>query len=469
MSPSPSHLHSAIESSETEPSSASTCFGVIEDCEASKMPANAINCTAENGRKVRFRNEAQCCNVPHRSDLSEEIIANTWYQPSDYAAIRAENECIVSLMETSAAMLQSHGDNIHSGISGRGLEYKIKEIGEQRIRSIRVALAVVLEEQDRLLTILNNKENHDTANFIAESYMEFTIKCKRAAHKRALEDELEARRIFAMDSPSRVALSTPSPRYESMGISAMPTYTPRCTSNRRRHRSVTFNPKAYEKEIRHVNEYTEQEITDLFYSYEEIKAIKAKNKMVVNILVSRSFVEDDEYVLRGLETLIPQRSKIKKQTKYAALLSVLDEQDRQDMMGGVVVDTDDAEQLLADVYIPISTRCRKAAFQRAKMDEDAITSYMGNVHTYWRNNSNINNAFKNTTATSSISLNALPRNAASDNVSKHAGVQNEGGGGGDDYNDVSHLPSALRKRIDLTTAVTTPTTSAGRTRIARQA
>ena len=382
------------------------------------------NKTRKTNRTVQFQTEAHCRHVTSRNDMCEETKSKIWFRESEYAALQVENESVTRLMECS---VQCGGDG-----SGRGLEHRVKGDREHLAHAKRLALNVVLGEQDR-----QRANNKDDSAILAAAYMDVTTKSRRSAYRRALDDELEAKQIRALDGQFlQVVPGAASSINNSIGDGIAASH--REISYKR---SVTFNPRASERMIERVSDFTDQDIFDRWYSNEEIKLIKATNKATVNVLMSRNLVEDDEYILRGLETTIPQRSKIKKHTKYAALLAVLEEQYRQEREASF------DENLLAEAYLPISARCRKAAFQRAKMDEDAVSEYMDDVHKFWGKTSIRSDGVSSTI----IGKDKLSGLCDTEGQSIHE----------------THPPSALRKRIDLATP--TSTVNVFRARIARQA
>ena len=99
---------------------------------------------------------------------------------------------------------------------------------------------------------------------------------------------------------------------------------PRRTISRRR--SVDFTGESTVIEVEKPDEIEREQI---WYSRDEYDIIKARNSLIVKMTKKGNFVENEEHSFRGLEHKLKEGFKQRRDNKFAALNSVLEEQDRQ--------------------------------------------------------------------------------------------------------------------------------------------
>ena len=88
-----------------------------------------------------------------------------------------------------------------------------------------------------------------------------------------------------------------------------------------------------ESRVIEVEKPGEGEREHIWYTRDEYEIIKARNSLIVKMMQKGSFVENDEHSFRGLEHKLKSGFKQRRDNKFAALNSVLEEQDRQYAIG----------------------------------------------------------------------------------------------------------------------------------------
>lgn len=129
-------------------------------------------------------------------------------------------------------------------------------------------------------------------------------------------------------------------------------------------RRVRFEPRIYVRPCLHVNDYTDEEYTNAWYSPEESYKMRMEIVATIQIFKSRRPMPRDLVTFRGLEQRTNAGAIQRKENKLNALTAVLDEQDFQ-IQGGFV--DDDA---IRDIYSHMATKCSFEAIKRAEEDED---------------------------------------------------------------------------------------------------
>lgn len=135
------------------------------------------------GKSVRFRESNQFFPIPHLNDLSDEDIAEIWYEPEDYSEIKSSYQLTIFMMESNE--LVESDDH-----TARGLEYRTQQGAWSRYENKRDAYNAVLDEQDRQWKV--DKDDHEK---ISQIYLEHSTKCARAAADRGAADAKEAKDI----------------------------------------------------------------------------------------------------------------------------------------------------------------------------------------------------------------------------------------------------------------------------------
>lgn len=138
-------------------------------------------------RNIRISEERQIFPITHLDDMTEEEIAETWYDANEYSEIKSNYQHTIFLMESNEKI--SDDDEDHTT---RGLEYRTQDGAWARYENKRDAYNAVLDEQDRQW-----KVDKDDDEMIRKIYLDHSKKCADAAVVRALHDEREATRLHA--------------------------------------------------------------------------------------------------------------------------------------------------------------------------------------------------------------------------------------------------------------------------------
>lgn len=130
-------------------------------------------------------------------------------------------------------------------------------------------------------------------------------------------------------------------------------------------RSVRFAEEDEILLVRHIDDFSEEEIAEIWFDQQYYAAIKAEYKEIIFDIEHGRHVENDEVTSRGLEHRTQEGSWARFQTKRDSYNAVLDEQDRQ-----WKEDADDDEQI-GRIYMEHSQPCARKAHQLGLMDEQA--------------------------------------------------------------------------------------------------
>jgi hypothetical protein len=290
-------------------------------------------------KSVHFEDVAHYCEITHINDFSADLIAATWFQDDEYAGIAAENAKHALMIISGKRRKNSEG------VTERGLEYKLPDQRDRRRKLKKDALSAVVDQQDRQC-----KTQINDPDFIAEVYQEFSTRALSAARCMGIQDEEYVKRIAAVNSS--VAKKPP--------------------------RSVDFKPTVSEIRSLHINDFTDEEISNTWYEYEDFREFKVLCRKTAKAMIRREIKESDDATLRGLEYLVPSNAKVKKYYKRLALNAVLDEQDRQDSEGYL------DDELIAREYGEITTHRMPTAQQLARADERFASVYTAKDRTCWQ-------------------------------------------------------------------------------------
>lgn len=133
-----------------------------------------------------------------------------------------------------------------------------------------------------------------------------------------------------------------------------------CKRLPRRH-SVDFVQESTVIEFEKPDEKVKQ---DIWYSRDEYDIIRARNSLIVKMMKSGSFEENDEHSFRGLEHKLQDGCQQRRTNKYNALNAVLEEQDRQYSRG--LVDNEN----IAQKYHRAAMSAREFAFYLGLKDAE---------------------------------------------------------------------------------------------------
>lgn len=130
-------------------------------------------------------------------------------------------------------------------------------------------------------------------------------------------------------------------------------------------RSVKFAEEDEILLVRHIDDFSEEEIAEIWFDQQYYATIKSEYKEIIFAIEHGRHAESDEVTSRGLEHRTQEGSWARFQTKRDSYNAVLDEQDRQ-----WKEDADDDERI-GDIYRGHSQPCTRKAYQLGLMDEIA--------------------------------------------------------------------------------------------------
>lgn len=172
-------------------SSTQSVYTINDDCDdVSTMPTTLLR-KSPTSRVRRPLTKSVCFNttrnevhpIPHLNDLTDDDIANIWYEAAEYSDIKSSYQCTIFKMENGEFI----EDEEHTS---RGLEYRTQQGAWARYENKRDAYNAVLDEQDRQWKV--DKDDHDKIGAI---YLQHSSKCAKAAAERGLADYKHARAI----------------------------------------------------------------------------------------------------------------------------------------------------------------------------------------------------------------------------------------------------------------------------------
>lgn len=132
-------------------------------------------------------------------------------------------------------------------------------------------------------------------------------------------------------------------------------------------RRVVFNRDVYVQETIHVNDYTDDELDDTWYTRQDFKDQKAEFAVTVRLIATERYTGDDDFhCARGLEYRHREGAKARQTNKLKGLMSVLEEQERQQIAG------EENDEMIALAYTHANFKCRHAAHAMGLYDEDEV-------------------------------------------------------------------------------------------------
>ena len=131
-------------------------------------------------------------------------------------------------------------------------------------------------------------------------------------------------------------------------------------------KTVAFAPVIKYKTVRHISEYSQEEIDGLFYGDEDLDDIRAECGETVRRMVEKERIPEDKYCIRGLEYKTPGGADFRRKNKRRALRAVLEEQRKQIEMGVI------NDESLSEAYMRSSDKCKRIARFLAARDEEEI-------------------------------------------------------------------------------------------------
>jgi hypothetical protein len=200
-----------------------------------------------------------------------------------------------------------------------------------------------------------NMESIERENFVFQhppSYDNFPLKKdikklpdkKKKVVSKQSEDKKEKqrrRRKAGQSHPSDIALSTRvSPK----------------------HRAVSFAPSIRYKPVKHIDDFTDEQIEDIWFTEYDLNVIRADCVATVRHMMYKRAIDEETDCTRGLEFKTPAGAKFRKNNKQTAIQAVMAEQRSQKSTG--VAD----EEYLSEVYQEASGNSKHAAHLMALCD-----------------------------------------------------------------------------------------------------
>lgn len=148
--------------------------------------------TTKAYKSLAFAQDNQVFEIPHINDFTDDEIAVTWYDAAEYAAIKADYQCVIFIMESGEQQQRIEDDQQQTT---RGLEYRTQQGAWDRYENKRDAYNAVLDEQDR-----HWKKDVDDPDAIRRVYVEQVAKCQTAAQDRAAQDEAFVKEMIRAES-----------------------------------------------------------------------------------------------------------------------------------------------------------------------------------------------------------------------------------------------------------------------------
>eukprot|EP00542_Grammatophora_oceanica_P016069 CAMPEP_0194042438 /NCGR_PEP_ID=MMETSP0009_2-20130614/14209_1 /TAXON_ID=210454 /ORGANISM="Grammatophora oceanica, Strain CCMP 410" /LENGTH=254 /DNA_ID=CAMNT_0038686281 /DNA_START=139 /DNA_END=903 /DNA_ORIENTATION=+ len=133
---------------------------------------------------------------------------------------------------------------------------------------------------------------------------------------------------------------------------------------RRIRRNVTFNEEVYVQETKHINDMDDDEVDSIWYAREDYKQMKMNYMVTVRIMMSGRGIPqgNSDHCSRGLEYRTRDGARRRQMNKLNAITAVLDEQERQRIIGI------ESAIALMNVYVRTNVHCREASHKMGVKD-----------------------------------------------------------------------------------------------------
>ena len=134
--------------------------------------------------KVKFVHKIKVHRIPHLSDLPEDVVASTWYNRSEFDAVKRSYQVTVRMI-MKGHVFTSYDEDTNSHCT-RGLEYRTKEGARFKQKVKLYAMLAVLDEQDR-----QRQAGVRDPESLSKAYRQESEKATSRAFVRGLKDELD--------------------------------------------------------------------------------------------------------------------------------------------------------------------------------------------------------------------------------------------------------------------------------------
>jgi hypothetical protein len=129
-------------------------------------------------------------------------------------------------------------------------------------------------------------------------------------------------------------------------------------------KKVRFSESVYVRKTLHLNDFTDKELDNSWYTSQESAQMKREQKKTLELLKSGDYQGDSEqHCARGLECRLNKRALARHRNKMSGWLVVLEEQAMQNLAG--ISDP----KAIASAYAAVSKHCKIAAYNMAVMDQ----------------------------------------------------------------------------------------------------
>ena len=128
---------------------------------------------------------------------------------------------------------------------------------------------------------------------------------------------------------------------------------------------VTFHKRVRIQRIRHINDFSQQRVDDIWFTKSEYKNMHAETLATLGLMLTEKPLGED-LTSNGLESKLPAASEQRQKDKLTHLHSVLDEQDQQ-----WASHSDDAQRI-ASISRTLTAEHRAAARTRGLIVQDTV-------------------------------------------------------------------------------------------------
>jgi hypothetical protein len=169
--------------------------------------------------------------------------------------------------------------------------------------------------------------------------------------------------------------------------------TPEDPKKQPKKKSIRFNKRVRIQKIRHINDFSQQRVDDIWFTESECKNMKAETLTTLQLMLADKPLGKD-HTSRGLEYRLPAVYHQRQQDKHTHLHSVLDEQDQQ-----WARQVDDAQRI-ADISSALTAEHRAAACTRGLIVQDTTVKSASKTRKSAKSSSKMCSSVKKSTSSS---------------------------------------------------------------------
>jgi hypothetical protein len=246
-------------------------------------------------KSIRFNKRVRIRTIRHINDFSQQRVDDIWFTKAEYENMKADTLATLGLMLAEKPL----GNDLTS----KGLECRLPAASERRTKDIHTHLHSVLDEQDQEWAVEKNV---------------ITPKLSNDQHYHLPNDQKKPKR-----------------------------------------KSVSFNKRVRIQRIRHINDFSQQKVDNIWFTKPEYDDMKAETLATLGLMLAEKPL-GNHLTSKGLECRLPAASEQREIGLHTHLHSILDEQDQQWARPSHI---DDAQRI-ADISRTLTTEDRAAARTR---------------------------------------------------------------------------------------------------------